>query len=194
MDSKDQQPWRSVEIIYYKFSQRNAELRIKVRMDPSGTIYPPLSEFWWLTLFCFYYWPLEAIVLEKYCLDLKLSEYDFNYRGFPLCVSLPAVFSAQEPLGASREMLMVKGRSRWVEDLLLARLWTSSLILVPSFHLHENPMKLAPISLFDRLKKTTTKLNLRDIQYSVQEHTGQKSDVRIQIQVKQTLQFMSFHP
>ena len=54
-------------------------------------------------------------------------------------------------------------------------------------------MKLAPISLFDRLKNKT-KLNLRDIQYSVQEHTGQKSNVRIQIQVKQTLQFMSFHP
>ena len=32
--------------------------------------------------------------------------------GFPLCVSLPAVFAAREPLGASREMLMVKGSSR----------------------------------------------------------------------------------
>lgn len=87
-------------------SQRNRAFRIKVRMDPSGRIYPPFSEFWWLTLFCFYYWPLEAIVLEKYCLDLKLSECDINYRGFPPSVSLPAVFSVQEPLGASREVQM----------------------------------------------------------------------------------------
>ena len=36
-------------------------------------------------------------------------------------------------------------------------------------------MKLAPISLFDRLKKKqNTKLNLRDIQYYVQENIGQK--------------------
>ena len=36
-------------------------------------------------------------------------------------------------------------------------------------------MKLAPVSLFDRLKKkNNTKLNLRDIRYYVQENIGQK--------------------
>ena len=56
-------------------------------------------------------------------------------------------------------------------------------------------MKLAPISLFDRLKKKKHKTESQG--HSVLcsgEHRAKKSDVRIQIQVKQALQFMSFHP
>ena len=98
-------------------SQRNMEFWIKGRMDPSGSIYPPLSEFWWLTLFCFYYWPLEAIVLEKYCLDLKLSECDINYKGFPLSVCASCVLCGGAAGGSQRDE-NARSRSHRHEGLL----------------------------------------------------------------------------